>query len=249
VISKLLAPDILSWRELTDLVPKYREAGWLFRGEPNPTYELLNPKVGRLSEESGSVRKTRFGFSESDEIRVLRDFKKAAVPYLTRQPTCDIEWLALAQHHGLPTRLLDWSDSLLVAAFFAVEKTSTNGGGVIWCVHGIPEIKERTEEGAEKGDDPFNLNEVKVFHPPHISPRMTVQRSVLTIHPNPTEDFVHPKLQRLVIEKTACWDIKRNLNAAGVSYSSLFPDLGGICQQIGWMYKWAFFTRNLPGTR
>lgn len=68
----------------------------------------------------------------------------------------------------------------------------------------------------------FDLNQVKKYHPPHLSPRITVQQSVFTIHPNPTEAFQHPTLERWVLDQKACWPIKRNLNAGGVSYSSLF---------------------------
>lgn len=55
-----------------------------------------------------------------DEREALQRFKAAARPYLTAVPDSEWDWLALAQHNGLPTRLLDWTTNPLVALYFAV---------------------------------------------------------------------------------------------------------------------------------
>lgn len=111
--------SISSWKELTAWLEEYQDQGWLFRGEMSALYKELKPKVGRYDTESGSPRK--YPYKLTDERRVFEDFKKAVRPHLQREPKSEIEWLAIAQHHGLPTRLLDWSASLFVAAFLAVE--------------------------------------------------------------------------------------------------------------------------------
>jgi hypothetical protein len=194
----------------------------------------LKPKVGRVSEKSGSPRKYPYTFE--DEHRAFEDFKKAARPHLNLDPQSEIEWLSIAQHHGLPTRLLDWTASLFVAAFFAVELAG-KAEGAIYCVRGLDEVVER-DEGQEQL---FSLKTVKTYRPPHISPRIPVQQSIFTIHPNPTDEFHHSSLEKWQIQRDVCWPIKRNLNAAGITYGSLFPDIDGISRYVAWLYKWSYF--------
>ena len=90
------------------------EPGWIFRGQRSASWGLV----------PGLYRQWRDGSTEQAhhhqlEERLLFRFKLEARPYLTIEPDNDWEWLALAQHHGLPTRFLDWTRSPLVALYFA----------------------------------------------------------------------------------------------------------------------------------
>src|SRR5450759_3251563 len=88
--------------------------GRVFRGQP--TDEPLLPKFAR------EAKKHRVADPPVVEERLLDDFSRLALPYLTSRPRNRIEWLAVAQHHGLATRLLDWTGNPLFALWFAINK-------------------------------------------------------------------------------------------------------------------------------
>lgn len=112
---------ISSWAELSDLAQQFSTRNRVFRGVEDESYDLI-PKIGRC----GTRKKldgTDLVYSPDAEGKCIARFKREARPHLMLEPRSELEWLCIAQHHGLPTRLLDWSASPLVAAFFAVKPT------------------------------------------------------------------------------------------------------------------------------
>jgi type I restriction enzyme M protein len=106
--------EVTEWLELILQLSLFQNSRWIFRGEGEYERNELLPKIGR----NGVVREDRYTLCELEKTN-FHQFKLYANSYLPRTPT-DWELLAIAQHHGLPTRLLDWTRSPLAASFFAL---------------------------------------------------------------------------------------------------------------------------------
>ena len=235
--AEVLPERIRSWSELTDLVDHFsyfNAHAWLFRGVPNSAHGLI-PKIGRdttraVKERNGT--RERVPYQVQDERAIFSMFVQQARPHLLHAPQSAFEWLAVAQHHGLPTRLLDWTDSLLVAAWFAVEPGGARDyDSAIWVARGIPSIELDSDR------DPLALAEVLCYRPPHISPRISAQSSVFVLCPQPAVEIQPPFVRRILIEPQIQFTLKKRLNACGINRRQLFPDLEGLSQHLGWMYK------------
>lgn len=123
---------ISDWKQLLDLEPEC--GGWVYRGHSNADWELetslrrtvSNNQIGYTADD------TAYSFAERSS---LRSFKSRAHFYLDHLPQNkdSAAWLAIMQHHGTPTRLLDFSYSLYVAAYFALIGATTES--CVWAVN------------------------------------------------------------------------------------------------------------------
>src|SRR4051794_3793588 len=128
------AKDLLG--ELAD----YREPGWIFRGHADHRWILettIRRRVARLEDDGIGT-----GFAADTEKFMLEEFQRRAHQYQRhlRQMPRDVyklEWLALMQHHGAPTRLLDWTKSPYVGAFFAVADAAPQTDSAIWVIDAL----------------------------------------------------------------------------------------------------------------
>ena len=224
--------SISSWHELSQLIETHSQGDWIFRGVSNFTHRLI-PKIGRPQSRKDPATGEVLKFSPEGERMIIEEFRRVGRPHLPDYKISDLELLAIGQHHGLPTRLLDWSESPLVAAYFAAENAGVGPEPPgIYAVSGLPVLT---------GDeDPFALQEVSIYKPPHISPRIPAQAGLFTVHTAPAEEELRPpraELWQLVKARETFW-LKQILNRCGVNRAALFPDLDGLAMHLGWRYKW-----------
>lgn len=198
-----------SFEELAGLVQPFRKDGdWIFRGVRQANYELI-PKIGRPQSRKAVGSGGTLPYDRDAEETMIRHFLRSAAPYVKHVPATRLEWLALAQHHGMFTRLLDWSESLLIAAYFAVEDARNRSfPPMIYAVKDVPLAP------AEKHDKFDDLDDVMMYYPPHISPRIPAQSGLFTVHKNPDKPFKPKKVVRITIGRSPL-TLKLNLNACG----------------------------------
>lgn len=194
----------------------------VFRGEPC-VYEhtYLLPKVGRQS-----IPGTEEGKISHEEV-LLNQFLRLGRPHYTNLSS-RLEELTLAQHYGLPTRLLDWTYNPLVALYFATE--NTHADGVVYY---------KTAEGNSplKGSDPFSIDETYWFMPDYFDQRLAAQMSVFSIQPDPCERVDTSEITRVVVKKEAKQNIRACLHSFGVFKRTLFPSLDSIASELQQAYE------------
>ncbi|HTM24955.1 MAG TPA: FRG domain-containing protein [Vicinamibacterales bacterium] len=206
------------------------------------------------------------------EMALLRNFRKYA--HMEGNHADSIwDWLAIAQHRGLPTRLLDWTYSPLVALHFATETPEDFAiDGAVWCVNFVEANKRlpsrlkriMTIEGSEtvtvdmlsafgslRDFDALARRPFLVFmEPPAIDRRILNQFALFSLMSSPTADMdvwlrQHPELcRRIEIPAALKWEIRDKLDQANVNERILFPDLDGLSR---WLTR--YYMPSGPGVR
>ena len=202
----------------------YDGMGYLFRGQADSSWDLL-PKAGRKE----------FFLPDNHDLGRLWLWSRQAIAY-SSLPSNDLEQLALAQHHGLATRLLDWSINPLVACFFAcVDKTDKDGAVYMY------ETPEKVFTDEHNLEIVKKQNGVFGYFPRYISPRVINQKGVFTVHCDASQKIKvgksrieknNPNLLVITIPAKLKFDIIKHLEDYGIDNAFMFPDLDGLSAHI-----------------
>jgi len=225
-----MAEMVRNFEELHKVLNQYKEDNkWIFRGQKHMKKWKLHPKAGR-------------GIMEIEDINLFDAWKRYALTYETStiNKGNDWDWLVLAQHHGLSTRLLDWTVNPLVAAYFAVkgvEKKEGDGDGVIYAYFD----EDAIDVNNNKNEKPFAQEGIKKVRPNYITKRLVAQYGIFTIH-NPPESCLKTTIKsenfnEIIIDKSYLKDLKITLSFYGINEQNLFPELSGLSSHMNWWYS------------
>jgi hypothetical protein len=216
----------------------------------------LSSSLVRLARDQADVRRV--------EVALLRNFRKYA--HGEAAGTDSIwDWLALGQHRGLPTRLLDWTYSPLVALHFATDDPGDfDSDGVVWCVNFVeankrlPSRLRRILE--QEGSDTFTVEMLAEFEtlrefdalsrepfviflePPALDQRILNQLALFSVMSSAEAELSdwlerHPDLcRRVEVPAALKWEVRDKLDQANINERVLFPGLDGLSRWLARYY-------------
>jgi len=198
----------------------------LFRGVRKQSYQLLT-SLGRHK----TNKEIKFALNK--EKLLLKLFKQKNYAFIKEHENDKLALLSIAQHHGLPTRLLDWSKNPLVGLYFAVKDDfsihEAKEDSLLYIY--VPKVKVDLDEEF----DPFDIKEVRRYIPKYWNPRIVSQMGVFTVHNKPNNIWESDEVRSMPIAFDSRKDIKLALNKLGINQGALFPDLDGISEHIKWL--------------
>jgi hypothetical protein len=253
-----------TWDEFLHYITRPPYSNWAFRGERDERWPLYS-SLSRYFQNFGVAPDA---WAEQ-EARILRIFKRKAHQYLDKPPAVDddFQWLALMQHHGAPTRLLDFTWSPYVAAFFALERTL--GDGVIWALNPVRIDSSRAPKQTKM--DPrvpgnFGRYFVKGHHrfiwmgePYTMNQRLIAQSGTFAVPgvlDMPIEEILSDTDQENILTKFVMTNSirevgMRELYRMNITFSTLFPDLDGLARSMGYEleFHWGYNPRTMEPYR
>jgi hypothetical protein len=212
-------PAVRTVVDLDEALAPFKDSeGWVFRGQADVFWEL-KPSIAR-----GDFDPTRESEISALANNVLRRNKE-------RKNFTEWKILAIAQHWGIPTRLLDWTGDPDVATFFALAETAGTDAAIY-------ALKSTRTVDESENDGPFAFKGVSRFCPNvAVEERIDAQKGSFTAHGPPElslEDGVEgdDELQVVIITAESRVTIFEEIQKRGKGYDTVFPDIVGLARHI-----------------
>lgn len=251
-----------------ELINRFEGRAVCFRGAKDPVDDM-RPTVVRSWRRNGRIR-AELGERQRLELwryeaKLIEAFQRRSLPFLETVPDCHLNWLAVAQHYQLPTRLLDWTLNPLVALYFAATDRSLHDSRqgwedvhvFAWELGDAAEADERMlplrraramhseDHGLITDDGERSRSGLLLFSPPMISSRIASQEGLFSFEEEISEatfpeaaDRAGLRLTHVLIPGAARIGILGQLNRLGFETEKLFPDLPGVCAHQRWAAEW-----------
>lgn len=241
--------EISSWNEFVSLSSELD--GWAFRGQQDAGWALLSSLSRYL--DAFVPDKSTWRIREERAIRI---FRRKAHNYLTEATVLDddLRCLALMQHHGAPTRLLDFTKSPFVAAFFALERAVTDAAvfalntPVLWTATPTkdPSLTRETIDPRGKGNFEryFLQNDNQIIwtgEPTEMDRRLVAQSGTVVVPgvldkslDEILDEYSHdvPLIRKIVLPRGIREEAMKALYRMNITNATLFPDLDGLAKSI-----------------
>ena len=193
----------------------------IYRGHSSCNYELKT-SVGRLK-----------NYSIDLEKRLFLEFKKLFRPYTSERPETDLELMFMAQHYGIPTRLLDWTFNPLIALYFA-SKENSGLDGKVYSIKLHKSFKvEELEETSLSINKLLKIKGCKYIIPHYTDTRYYNQKSIFLLSDKPKRRFLFADKEIVyIIKSEAKQQIRQELALLGINESFVLPTLDHLSDDI-----------------
>jgi hypothetical protein len=242
-IQSLAARRLRVWKKFLIWLDAHSDDNWVFRGSGDKDFKLI-PGIGRGS------------YTPENEKALLEIFERRAAEFVDLAKMDSWDRIALAQHHGLPTRLLDWTTNPMVATYFAV--TSRPKGFLAKrpksraAFNAIPDVSNvdasvvafrvRSSQIINQSNDrdPFSRTTVEFVLPRSVAARIVSQGGIFSSHPAPDEPWELPMADNahiFEIPASVRSYFQRRLYYLGIDAQRIMGGLDGLGSRLAWQYE------------
>lgn len=259
--------DVKNWEEFVEQINFIGTREWIFRGQGNAEWEIESSITRTIGDIVGLLKlnnKEKHDKINSIESQALDIFKSQIHLYLSNigNELEKLEYISIMQHHGAPTRLIDWTYSPYIASFFATE--TTNVDCAIYALN-AKRMKELTDIKVIKADDsnkdirdldykslifknviePFFIT----YEPNYKNERIARQQGLFLV-PSTVEPTIDRILEfynmkngtiegnseviayKFIIKKEAIIEFLKNLQRVNIVHEVIYPGIDGFCKSL-----------------